>query len=51
MVYLIIPLPDDLQMKYKDTLRISIIPPSGIIKTIYLEVPFSMKHIIDFIWD
>ena len=38
-------------MKYKDTLRISIIPPSGIIKTIYLEVPFSMKHIIDFIWD
>ncbi len=51
MVYLIIPLPDDLQMKYKDTLRVTIFPSAGTVKTITLEAPLPMKHIIDFIWD
>ena len=51
MCYLIIPLPEEFSMKYKDTLKVSIFPATGIIKTLSLKAPLPTKHVVNFIWD
>lgn len=51
MIYLIITLPDDFLMKYRDTIRVTIFPSAGIVKTITLEAPLPIKQIINFTWD
>lgn len=51
MIYLIIPLPKDFLMSYKDTIKVNIFPSSGTVKTISLEAPLPMKQVVDFMWD
>ena len=47
MAYIIIPLTEEFAMRKGDTITISIIPTTGVIKTIAIEAPLPMQSIVD----
>jgi archaellin len=47
MAYIIIPFTEEFAMKKGDTMTVSIIPSTGVIKTIAIEAPLPMQSIVD----